>query len=116
MKLDSKISAIVTGGASGLGEATARMLAAQGVRVAIFDLNEERGRLVAGDIGGVFCNDSMQLRLFRYVLAPMQRAPQISALVRAGTPIPHAYERDCDRVKQARTLLTSILRPKHANP
>ena len=56
MKLDSKISAIVTGGASGLGEATARMLASHGVRVAIFDLNEERGRLVAGDIGGVFCN------------------------------------------------------------
>ena len=47
--------AVVTGGASGLGEATARALAAAGAKVAIFDLNEERGGVVAGDIGGVFC-------------------------------------------------------------
>ncbi len=56
MKLDNSIAAIVTGGASGLGEATARKLAANGVRVAIFDLNEDRGRTVASDIGGLFCN------------------------------------------------------------
>ncbi|HVL72644.1 MAG TPA: SDR family NAD(P)-dependent oxidoreductase, partial [Beijerinckiaceae bacterium] len=43
MKLDSSVSAIVTGGASGLGEATARMLAAAGAKVAIFDLSAERG-------------------------------------------------------------------------
>lgn len=55
MKLDSSIAAVVTGGASGLGEATARRLAAQGVRVALLDLNEERGRMVAGEIGGIFC-------------------------------------------------------------
>ena len=54
MKLDSNITAIVTGGASGLGEATARALAAEGVKVGIFDLNEERGAAVAKDIGGVF--------------------------------------------------------------
>jgi NAD(P)-dependent dehydrogenase (short-subunit alcohol dehydrogenase family) len=54
MKLDSSTAAIVTGGASGLGEATARMLAAQGVKVAIFDLNAERGEAVAREIGGVF--------------------------------------------------------------
>ena len=53
MKLDSTISAIVTGGASGLGEATARMLAGHGVRVALFDMNEERGRTVADEIGGI---------------------------------------------------------------
>ena len=41
MKLDSSISAVVTGGASGLGAATARALAAKGVKVAIFDLQEE---------------------------------------------------------------------------
>jgi NADP-dependent 3-hydroxy acid dehydrogenase YdfG len=35
VKLDSTISAVITGGASGLGEATARLLAAQGVRVAL---------------------------------------------------------------------------------
>jgi NAD(P)-dependent dehydrogenase (short-subunit alcohol dehydrogenase family) len=56
MKLDGSIAAVVTGAASGLGEATARALAAQGVKVAIFDMNEERGEAVAKDIGGVFCN------------------------------------------------------------
>ena len=55
MKLDSSISAVITGAASGLGEATARALAAQGVRVAIFDMNAERGEAVAKEIGGVFC-------------------------------------------------------------
>lgn len=54
MKLDSSISAIVTGGASGLGEATARMLAGHGVRVAVFDMNEARGQTVATEIGGSF--------------------------------------------------------------
>lgn len=55
MQLDSTIAAVVTGGASGLGEATARALAARGVKVAIFDLDEARGPAVAGDIGGIFC-------------------------------------------------------------
>jgi NAD(P)-dependent dehydrogenase (short-subunit alcohol dehydrogenase family) len=55
MKLSSNISAVVTGGASGLGEATARALAAHGVKVAIFDMNEAKGEAVAKDIGGVFC-------------------------------------------------------------
>ena len=54
MKLDSSLSAIVTGGASGLGEATARGLAAKGVKVGIFDMNEERGTMVAKEIGGTF--------------------------------------------------------------
>jgi NAD(P)-dependent dehydrogenase (short-subunit alcohol dehydrogenase family) len=55
MKLDSSISAVVTGGASGLGEATVRALAAHGVKVAIFDMNEAKGEAVAQEIGGVFC-------------------------------------------------------------
>ena len=55
MKLDSNIAAVVTGGASGLGEATARALAAKGVKVAIFDRDAEKGEKVAGEIGGVFC-------------------------------------------------------------
>lgn len=55
MQLNSSLAAIVTGGASGLGEATARMLAAEGVKVAIFDMNSERGPTVAGEIGGLFC-------------------------------------------------------------
>ncbi len=55
MKLDNSVSAVVTGGASGLGRASATALAATGVRVAIFDLNEDMGRTVADEIGGVFC-------------------------------------------------------------
>ncbi len=55
MKLDSTISAVVTGGASGLGEATARALAGHGVKVALFDMNAEKGEKVAKEIGGVFC-------------------------------------------------------------
>jgi len=55
MQLDHGISAVMTGGASGLGEATARALAAHGVKVAIFDLNAETGQAVADAIGGVFC-------------------------------------------------------------
>ncbi|CUA89071.1 NADP-dependent 3-hydroxy acid dehydrogenase YdfG [Chelatococcus sambhunathii] len=54
MKFDASTAAVVTGGASGLGEATGRMLAAAGVKVAILDLNEERGRAVAAEIGGLF--------------------------------------------------------------
>ncbi|MAC60001.1 MAG: 3-hydroxy-2-methylbutyryl-CoA dehydrogenase [Novosphingobium sp.] len=48
-------AAVVTGGASGLGEATARALAAQGAKVAIFDLNAEKGSGLAAEIGGHFC-------------------------------------------------------------
>ena len=55
MKLDSTVAAVVTGAASGLGAATARMLAARGVKVAIFDLQEEKGKAIAAEIGGVFC-------------------------------------------------------------
>lgn len=55
MKLDSSISAVVTGGASGLGAATARALAARGVKVAIFDLQAGKGEALAAEIGGLFC-------------------------------------------------------------
>jgi len=53
MKLQG-ISAIVTGGASGLGGATASLLAEQGAKVAIFDLNESVGQAHAAQIGGLF--------------------------------------------------------------
>ncbi len=45
---------LVTGGASGLGEGTARMLAEKGARVIIADLQEEKGDALAKEIGGVF--------------------------------------------------------------
>ena len=55
MKLDSTMSAVVTGGASGLGLATAKALAAKGVKVAIFDRNAEIGDSVAQSFGALFC-------------------------------------------------------------
>lgn len=47
--------AIVTGGASGLGAATVRALAASKMRVAIFDLDEERGSALAEELGSTYC-------------------------------------------------------------
>ena len=55
MHLDASIAAIVTGGASGLGAATARRLARAGVRVALFDLAADTGEPLAAELGGVFC-------------------------------------------------------------
>lgn len=47
-------SSIITGGASGIGEASARQLAAAGFRVVIADLNEAKGQAVASELGGLF--------------------------------------------------------------
>ncbi|HEX8420075.1 MAG TPA: SDR family oxidoreductase [Sphingomonas sp.] len=55
MKIVAGMSAVVTGGASGLGRATAEALSATGVRVTVFDLNQEAGQEVADAIGGHFC-------------------------------------------------------------
>jgi NAD(P)-dependent dehydrogenase (short-subunit alcohol dehydrogenase family) len=54
MQLSNAITAVVTGGASGLGGATAKALAAKGVKVAIFDLNEAVGTKHAAEIGARF--------------------------------------------------------------
>src|SRR6185437_5535935 len=49
------VAAVVTGAASGLGEATARELARRGAKVAIFDRDSARGEKIASEIGGIFC-------------------------------------------------------------
>jgi len=54
MQINEGMAAIVTGGASGLGEATARALSAAGAKVTIFDMNEDRGRALAEELGGSF--------------------------------------------------------------
>ena len=49
-------SAIVTGGASGLGEATCRLLAERGAKVVVLDMSDDKGNALASEIGGAFCH------------------------------------------------------------
>ena len=49
------VSAIVTGGASGIGAASARLLASKGAKVVVADLQEDKGNALADEIGGAFC-------------------------------------------------------------
>lgn len=55
MQIDTNCAAIVTGGGSGLGEATAEALAERGARITIFDRDETKGTTVAQRLGGLFC-------------------------------------------------------------
>jgi NAD(P)-dependent dehydrogenase (short-subunit alcohol dehydrogenase family) len=73
-------SALVVGGASGLGEATARLLHAQGARVLIADLNEERGEALAGELG-----DGA-----RFVRADVTDPDQVGQAVAAAGELPGA--------------------------
>jgi NAD(P)-dependent dehydrogenase (short-subunit alcohol dehydrogenase family) len=56
VELSSSVSAVVTGGASGLGLATVKALRTLGVKVAIFDMNTAEGEAVAAETGAVYCN------------------------------------------------------------
>jgi NAD(P)-dependent dehydrogenase (short-subunit alcohol dehydrogenase family) len=67
--------AIVAGGASGLGEATARALSARGARVTIADLNEERGAALARELGVAFLR------------ADVTDEEQLGAAVEAAVPL-----------------------------
>ena len=55
MEVTGNTVVVITGGASGLGAATARLLAGKGAKVALFDVNQEKGDALASEIGGVFC-------------------------------------------------------------
>jgi NAD(P)-dependent dehydrogenase (short-subunit alcohol dehydrogenase family) len=72
-------SAIISGGASGLGEATARVLAAAGATVVVADLNEDRGKQVADEIGGQFARTDVADE------ASVQAA--VDTAVAAGSPL-----------------------------
>ena len=72
-------SAVVSGGASGLGEATARVLAAAGATVVLADLNENRGKQVADEINGLFARTDVTDE------ASVQAA--VDAAVATGSPL-----------------------------
>jgi NAD(P)-dependent dehydrogenase (short-subunit alcohol dehydrogenase family) len=79
-------SAVVTGAASGLGEATARALAVRGVKVVVADLNAERGNAIAVEIGGVYahCDVTNTEQVISAVEAAKAMAPLWSAVNCAG--------------------------------
>ncbi len=79
-------SAIVTGGASGLGESTARQLAARGVKVVLADLNAERGEALASELGGAFvaCDVTNTDQVIAAVEAALALAPLWSVVNCAG--------------------------------
>jgi NAD(P)-dependent dehydrogenase (short-subunit alcohol dehydrogenase family) len=79
-------SAIITGGASGLGEATGRLLATRGVKVVLADLNDERGEAVAKEIGGLYahCDVTNTEQVIAAVDAARGLAPLWSAVNCAG--------------------------------
>ena len=73
------VSAVVSGGASGLGEATVRDLAAHGAKVVIADLNEDKGKILADEVGGVFVKTDVSDE------AQVQAA--VDAAVETGAPL-----------------------------
>ncbi|RMW93141.1 3-hydroxyacyl-CoA dehydrogenase [Allofranklinella schreckenbergeri] len=81
MKIEGNVF-IVTGGASGLGEGTARMLAARGAKVVLADLQQERGEQVASEIGGVFVKTDVTSEADgQAAVAAAQKLGRLSGLV-----------------------------------
>jgi NAD(P)-dependent dehydrogenase (short-subunit alcohol dehydrogenase family) len=79
-------SAIVTGGASGLGEATARLLAQRGAKVVVADLKDDDGQKLAQEIGGVFvhCDVTNTDQVIEAIEAAKKMAPLWSVVNCAG--------------------------------
>jgi NAD(P)-dependent dehydrogenase (short-subunit alcohol dehydrogenase family) len=79
-------SSVVTGGASGLGEATSRLLAQRGVKVVVADLNDDRGKAVAEEVGGTYvhCDVTNTEEVISAVDAAKSLAPIWSAVNCAG--------------------------------
>ncbi len=71
-------SAVVTGGASGLGAATSRLLADQGVRVVVADLQEDKGTALASQIGGIFAQTDVTNT--EHVIAAVEAAAEMAPL------------------------------------
>ena len=85
MQIDGKVF-LVTGGASGLGEGTARMLAANGATVVIADMQADKGEAVAREIGGVFvtCDVTQEADGQAAVAAAQQRGKLVGLVNCAG--------------------------------
>jgi len=82
---------IVTGGASGLGEGTARMFAREGAKVVIADVQEERGQALAAELGGAFVKcDVTQEEDGRKVVAKAQELGKLMGLVNCAGIAPAA--------------------------
>jgi NAD(P)-dependent dehydrogenase (short-subunit alcohol dehydrogenase family) len=95
MKIDSTLSAVVTGGASGLGLATVKALRGAGVAVAIFDLNEDTGSQAAAETGAVFCqcdvlSDESVDRAFAKARAAQGQERALVCCAGGGNAIPTA--------------------------
>lgn len=56
MQLGNQISAIIAGGATGLGAAAAERLAAKGCKIAILDMHRQQGETLARKLGGIYCH------------------------------------------------------------
>ncbi len=104
-------SAIVTGGASGLGEATSRVLAGRGVHVVVADLQEDKGASLAKEIGGLFVQTDVANaeHVIAAVDAAIEMAPLKSLVNCAGVGWPsrtigkdgdYASAHDFDRYKK----------------
>ena len=71
-------SAIVTGGASGIGAAAARQLAERGVKVVVADLNADKGQQLAAEIGGVFA--PVDVTRTEQIVAAVEEAEKLGPL------------------------------------
>ena len=104
MQLDQSIPAVVTGGASGLGAATARALAAKGVKVAILDVNAEAGETIAKELNGIFarCDVTSEASVDQALAAARQAHGQERILVNcAGIGIAKRISR---RIKETNAI------------
>jgi NAD(P)-dependent dehydrogenase (short-subunit alcohol dehydrogenase family) len=102
MQLDKTIPAVVTGGASGLGAATAKALAAKGVRIAILDLNADAGETLATELGGTLPSDVTSEASVDAALAAARKAHDRRILVScAGIGVAKRISR---RVKETNAI------------
>jgi NAD(P)-dependent dehydrogenase (short-subunit alcohol dehydrogenase family) len=109
MRIDSSTAAVVTGAASGLGKASAQALAAAGAKVAVFDVNAEKGEEVAQAIGGVFCKvditseDSVVAGFAKARAAHGQERITVHCAMTSRRGKTLAFDKDAGRLKRLST-------------